>query len=684
MRARPVHYPKTRREDVTDEAAGVRFDDPYRWLERDSDEVQAWQAEQNELTTRWLEGWPHLDRLRAAVRRYQASRFGEVARFAGGRWFRRRTPAGGDHAVLEVGSTPAGPGRVLVDPDARRRDRPLNVEWFSPSPDGRLLAYGLSEAGDEANRLYVLDVETSADLPDRVPQILNDGWTGGAQWLADGSGFWYTARDERSGEFRVALFFHRLGADPPAEPEPLDLAHPWAVPQVSADGRWVAAVVDLMRPRPQLVRSLEEGTDWRPFVRDGRLSVAGVFLDDRYVGITDLDAPRGRLVSVPLDAGDDPTRWTELVPESDAVLRTVRLVGTHLYVSEFVDAFARIRIFEPDGTCLGEVPLPERGVISEPPFPLMGLIPQGHPQQYLFSFSTLTRSWAQYRFVPETGRAEQIEPPATGLEAASVETRRATSPDGTSVPFHLVSRADVDRATPRPTLIYAYGGFNVPFVPQFPGPMVAFVEAGGVFVHAHLRGGAEFGRDWWRGGRMRSKQNGYDDLFAVAERLIADGVTTAALLAVTGGSNGGLMAGVAATQRPDLWAVCVPRVPILDLIGALRDPYGRMATQGEFADPSRPEEIQRLASFSPYQLARDGERYPALFFDAGATDPRCPAWHARKTAARMQAANASEHPILLRVREDMGHGWSTGAQDAATQDTEWLAFVMEQLGMVPR
>jgi prolyl oligopeptidase len=293
----------------------------------------------------------------------------------------------------------------------------------------------------------------------------------------------------------------------------------------------------------------------------------------------------------------------------------------------------------------------------------------------------LTVGWGIYSHRLGENRIQILQEPEVRLENAVVEDRWAVSADGTRVPYHVVRRAEVGADQPHPTLIYGYGGFNVPHVPQFPGPMAAFIAAGGVFVHAHLRGGGEFGLDWWQGGRMGKKQNCYDDLYAIAEDLIAAKVCTAQTLAVTGRSNGGLMAGAAATQRPDLWKVVVPRVPILDLIGACREPYGRMCTMMEYANVEETDEVHRLATFSPYHLVRDGVSYPAVFIDAGGTDPRCPPWHARKFAAQLQRASSGGAPILLRVWEKVGHGWATDKDIALTENTEWLAFALRHLGV---
>jgi len=453
---------------------------------------------------------------------------------------------------------------------------------------------------------------------------------------------------------------------------------------VSRDGHYAVALERLRNPIPVAIAALGKGSlRWRPFVDSIGGTVAGHMVGERYIAVTDVGAPRGRLVAIPLDAEDpnDSANWRELVAESDAALRSVTPVGEALYLTEFVDTYARVRIVDLDGKELGEVPLPGRGAVSELPFPLMNLVPKEHPEKFLFGFSSLTVSPGIYSHAPGQKEIETLQAPQVRLENALVEDRWAVSADGTRIPYHIVRLADVNGSRPQATLIYAYGGFNFPLVPQFPGPMAAFVAAGGVFVHAHLRGGAEFGFEWWQGGRMSNKQNCYHDLYAIAEDLIAAKVCTPQSLAVVGGSNGGLLAGVAVTQRPDLWGVAVPRVPLLDLIGGCRDGYGRMGIMMEYANVEDPKEVRRLAAFSPYHLVREDVRYPAVYLDVGDTDPRCPPWHARKFAARLQKATSGSAPILLHVWENVGHGWATDKDVAVTEHTEWLAFTLRHLGV---
>jgi prolyl oligopeptidase len=686
-----IAYPTAPTSDAVDELAGLSFPDPYRPLENaDDPAVVAWQRAQAELADAYVAELPFLDELRERVQRYALERYPTMPRFAGGRWFRTAYAPGATQAHVLVADEPFGEGRVLLDP----RDHPDDqgrvpyLSWLTPSPDGSLLAVGLCHDGSEANTIRIVDVESGRVLDDRPPKLLMDNWLGGAQWLPDSSGFFYVALLGTKDEFELRVFRHDVGRPPREQPEPVPLAsgpgEDYSGAFVSRNGRWVVVSQNINRTRPVAVLDLHGEDTWRPFIVDLDATVAGHPVGDEFVAVTDLEAPRGRLVAIPLDAAEPADRagWRDLVPQSEAVLRTVTPVGDLLYLHEFVDTYSRVRIVDLDGNVVGEVPLPGKGTLSELPFPLMSIVPQGHPDEFIFGWSSLTQSWGTYRHRPGESEVETLQEPKAQIDAV-VEDLWATSEDGTQVPYHVVRRAGTSADEVRPTLIYAYGGFNAPWIPQFPRAMAAFVDAGGVFVHAHLRGGGEFGLEWWEGGRMHNKQNCYRDLYAVAEDLIAKGRTSTDLLAVTGGSNGGLMSGVAVTQRPDLWRVAVPRVPLLDVLGACREPYGRAAIAEEFGDPDVREDVENLASFSPYQLIEDGVAYPAVYLDVGDTDPRCPAWHGRKFAARLQEATSSGRPVLLRVWENVGHGWATAKDVEVEEWSSWLAFVIDQLGMTP-
>lgn len=689
-------------EDIDELLAGVRFSDPYRWLEGASDDVRRWQDEQEKRVEQYLAPWPHTNALRESVARHSTPRFAELPEWAAGLWFRKVSSEDSEGVRVVASSEPLGPGRVLFDTIENNETRPPHVSWIAPSPNGSTLALGVCFDGSEQNTIRLIDVVSGHELPDPPTQVLMDHWTCGVAWLPDSSGFYFSAIEGEATAFDQKIFFHRrydVARTTEVEiPEPE--APDYRVVTVAPNGRYAILLEGIPRPRPTAIAALDEpGTVeeargespaetpiWRPFVRGFDGSVAGHPVGDEYIAmVTDRWSPRGRVVGISLDCSEsasDPTEWRSVVPPSEAVIQSVQPVGNCLFVTEMVGTYARIRIVSLDGELLGEVPLPDRGAVGVPPFAMLGAVRRTHPTDLFLSFTSLTQSWVRYRYVIATGELEALDQPAATIENAVVEDRWATASDGAQVPYHLVHRADVSLSTVQPVLISGYGGFNTPWVPQYPGPIAAFVEAGGVFVHTHLRGGSDLGFDWWQQGRMQQKQNSFNDVYAVAEDLITSGVSTPELMSLTGGSNGGLLAGAAITQRPDLWRAVVPRVPLLDLLGACRDAYGRMVISQEYADPEDPDEVRRLAGFSPYQLVRKSVRYPAVYVVAGATDPRCPPWHARKFVARMLSVGG-ERPVLLRIWDDSGHGAANNREIAIASDTEWLAFVMRELGMQP-
>ncbi|WP_158895744.1 prolyl oligopeptidase family serine peptidase [Amycolatopsis anabasis] len=681
-------YPVARTVDAQDTVMGVSFPDPYRWLEDDSAEAQAWQRAQNSLTDAFVGDWPHLATLRASVDQCVADGTGSpnwmvdpAPRFAGGRWFRLdRTPAPHypDRAVLTVSDVADGPGQVLYDPND---DRTRQISWFAPSPDGTIVALGVCEDGSELGEIWLLDTETRERLPDRIPQPTM-GPLVTPQWLPDSSGFFYTAGDLSSESFAFRAYFHPVGGEPATDPEPVDVVHAPTV-QVAADGKH--AVVTAVWPLPQYVCELPQRT-WRPFVQGLDSSVAGVIDGDRYVAITNHGAPRGRIVAIPFDKPDpsDPATWRELVPESGRLLSHVRLIGNRLVVTGSIDTEAHAWVFDRDGRELEEVPLPGRGALPLDVLPTAALAPDGHPDEFVFLFSTPTSSPGLYRYRLGSRQLDTLRVPRVHLPGATASLRWAKSADGTEVPYHLVLPDGADGTRPLPALITAYGGGRVAWPAQFPGPAAAFVAASGALVISHQRGGSDLGVDWADAGRVENKQNSFDDLYAIAEHLIATSVTTPEQLAVTGWSNGGIMAGIAFTQRPDLWAAVVPQCPILDIIGCHRHPYGRFAINAEYADLGDPDDVARLAGMSPYQLIKDDVTYPALYVHAGGADVACPPGPSRKFIARLQATTETTNPVLLRVWDRIGHGTATSRSEGITHATHWLAFLMRHLDMAPR
>jgi prolyl oligopeptidase len=682
--ASTLKYPRTRRVAAVDGRAGVEFPDPYRWLEESSDEVRRWQQAQADLASSYIEQWPHFAALEKSVEYYSLDESRGVPRFAADKWFTLRG------AQLVVSDTAFGAGRAIFDAQREKSEKPGTqavVSWLAPSPDGRIVALGVCADGSEHNTIRLVRVDTGALLPNPPAQLLMDSVTGGVGWLPDSSGFFFEGLVGPAASFKRHMFYHDIASGtqtavklPAVDPEARD----YTLINASRDGRYLVANHRLLTPIPVAIKDLSKpGSAWRAFVTGIKGAVAGWIMGDRYVAFTNVGARRGRVVAIPLDSPtpNDPQTWTDLVPESHAVIRSVALVGDHLYINELVDTHARVRILDSSGK-LAEAPLPGKGAVSLAPFTLMTLVPQGHPDQFIFAFSSLTSSMGIYSHQPSRRAADVLSAPKIVLKDAVIEDFWTTSADGTKIPYHAVRLKNVDVSKPQPTLLHAYGGFGIPLLPGFPGSSAAFVAAGGVFVIANIRGGGEFGEDWWDGGRLKNKQNCYQDVYAVAEQMIRARRTKPDLLAVMGASNGGLLAGVVATQQPDLWKACLALSPLLDLIGALRDSYAIHFIRMEFADPDDAAEVRRLAGFSPYHMVKNGVKYPAVYIDAGDTDPRCPPWHARKFAARLQSASAGDAPILLHVWKDAGHnGWATDKSIQLARDTGWLAFTMQQLGM---
>ncbi|MBB4914919.1 prolyl oligopeptidase family serine peptidase [Streptosporangium saharense] len=675
-----LRYPPARTVEVFEDVAGVRVPDPYRWLEQETDEVRHWQRRQAELATATVYEGRDRRAVQDLIRAYDSGSRPALPRHAAGRWFRAVTPPGGGAPAVVVADRPLGAGRTVIDLAGYGE---AFLSWLAPSPDGRILALGVCTDGSEHNTIHLVEVDSGRTLDGAPEQILHSAWAGGVSWLPDSGGFYFFALTGSPREFRQAVFLHRLGGATTVEPIPVgEGSREYTLVQTSPDGRWAVAAHRVGSPVPVAVRDLSDpGARWRPFVTGCAGTVAGHVVGDSYVAVTDVGAPRGRVVAIPLDTADpgDPGTWREIVPEGETVLRSLTPVGEHLYLSEFDRTFARVRIIDRSGTVVGEVPLPGRGALSAPFFALTALAVGAPTDDFVFAFSTPTSSWGLYRHRPGEQEPETLIAPTVVLDA-SLEEGWAVAPDGVRVPYHVVCPSGSDPARPAPTLISAYGAANVPLLPQYQPDLAAFVAAGGVLVQAYLRGGGEFGRDWYLAAHRENKRVRDSDLVAVAEHLVAEGLTAPDRLALTGGSDGGLMCGVAVTTRPDLWRAVLPREPLLDLVGGTRDPYLDFVIRKAWADPDDPEQVRRLLGLSPYELVKPGV-FPAVYVQAGAADPRCGPWHARKFVARLQAAQRGSEPILLHVFDNAGHGAATPHDVAVAQDAEWLAFLIGTLSL---
>ena len=646
-------------------------------LEDDNPDSLAWQDERSARAAAHLAALPGRDALAASIAaKLSDTRLTPVVG-CGGRWFQKAVlDPGADEPVVVVRDSPAGEPRVLLDPNKISADRgkPVSAMLFVPSPDGRFLAATISEAGAELNELVLIDVETGERLPDAIPQNVSN-----LTWLADSSGLILGSREVVDGVQEWPLYRHIL-ATPLGEP----LTSPRGVgdvrPIVSSDGAHVLVATGNTEPR---LDWMIEGNALVPFLPDVEGGISGVVHDGDLYALLTGGTPRGRLVRIPVATRTDRSTWVELVPESEDVLRYLDVVNGVIVLGYLRDAVSGLRLLSLDGGLIEDIDVPGEGVISAWPYgashPALPMFVSGD-DEISFVRSTFTTAWAVYRYVVSERRLELVTAPAVTLSGVVVRTVTPTASDGAALPTQVVHRDDLDTSVAHPTLIYGYGGFNMSQILSFSAEFASWVEAGGVFVFAHLRGGSEFGSDWWLQGRRDVKQQTFDDLYAIAEHLIETGLTTREQLAVKGESNGGLLTAAAAVQRPDLWAGIACDVPLTDLLGFARDPLTYYIGRDEYGDPNVPEEAEWLRRLSPVhnvQLAT----YPALLVTAGANDPRCPTWHARVFVNAVEQAQQGDAPILLRVYADQGHS-ASGVHDSSKKCADWMAFLARATGLV--
>ena len=688
-------YPpaEMRPEEVVFGGGAVRYVDPFRWLENDADSsVVAWQNAQDEKAQAHLSGLPTYQRFLARLQSMGSPEEMILPLFAGDRYIRRFVPDDQDLAVVELSETPMGPGRRVVDLNAMRVDEPLQMAAYALSNSGSMAIVAYTAGGREKPVVQLVEVETGKVLSQGLPSERLSSFT----WLPDDSGFFYMSMDPA--DIKAGRTLYRVMLDRPTQAvlEPVETSHFYVRPMVAADRRHVLLFVDHLAPRPELILDTQGTGSWKPFLKDMKGIFRGDIVGDRFFAITDDGVPArasgGRLVSIPLSTPSRRETWQEVVPPSDAVLANLLVVGDRAVVLDFIDTYSRLRVFNQAGNLEGEIALPGRGLVNRTGtffsfFNVINTLVRGRGDQIDFLFATPATSPAYFTANAKTRELTQVTAPEWTLDARVLDCK-ALSKDGAEVAYHVVAHRDVDLSRPQPTVIIGYGGYNVAVLPGWFGSRwAAWIEAGGVLVLGHLRGGGEFGSQWWHQGRLEYKQNTFNDLYAIAEDLIARRITTPRQLGVTGGSNGGVMAAVAAVQRPDLFRASSPEAPITDLLGRMRDPFTMAATL-DYGDPSDPAMARVLESWSPYQNVEDGVAYPAMLIDCGANDPRCPPWHGRKLAARMQQAsrprqastNSGALPILLRVRADAGHS-TVGKDDQTRQSAEVLAFFAEYLGL---
>lgn len=598
---------------------------------------------------------------------------------AGDLWFQREER---EFARVLVRTSPDGSPRVLFDANAVARENgaPARLEWFVPSPDGSLLAMSVEVAGSESSRVILLDVASGEPVSADIPWV--PAWP--VAWLADSSGFFIDSRNVQDGQFvgeGDSLYLYRLGEPAPeqAEQVPDELRFPRA--HVCPDGRWTTVVMD---NRTDWLRGVDG--KWRPFLSEVPGAHVGEFAGDDFVAVVTDGHPRGRVVRIPVASATDQTTWREIVPESKDVLLHLAVIGERIVVGLLRELSTVIEVRDLDGELLRQLDLPHNGTAGGH-YPTAGLLGEApfirSATEISFTFSTPISSPAVYRYQVLEDRLTLVTPPAVELEGFAVRQITALSSDGTPVPATVVVPKDhVPGGPALPTVVEGYGNFGLALLPSFNSFAIPVLEAGGAYVTAHLRGGGEFGLEWWEQGRLQHKQRTFDDLFAIAQELVVEGLTVPDKLAFHGASGGGLTAGAAIAQRPDLFRAVVARSPVLDLLNRTGDTFQDSIASREFGSVLDPEQAAWMRAYSPAHHVLAGVEYPACLFVAGVNDPRCKPWQSRKMAALIGAATSGDRPVLLRVHGNRGHA-AIGAEAFAQETSEWLAFIADQIGLVP-
>ncbi|HEY6533341.1 MAG TPA: prolyl oligopeptidase family serine peptidase [Acidimicrobiales bacterium] len=673
--------PPAPRGDTVEVRHGVTVADPFRALEVDDDaEVRSWIKAQNARTDTVLRAIPGREQLRVRLTELLRAGTSVAPQVAGTRVFTVERWGELDQAVLVVRSaTAAGRARTIVDPHRLTGDPTAAIDWFKPSLDGRLLAYGISQGGDERSTLQVVDVRTGDHLLDRIPEAR----AASVAWEPDGSGFLYTryptddpgAADR--GELRH-VHHHQLGRAWSTDPLVWDaLPDPtaWTSVSLSADGRWLLVHISVGWSRTD-VHLVDRRTGARSVLIEGVEARTDMeIVGDQVIGVTTLDADRGRVVSAPL-ANPWRDHWCTIVPESTAVIEAVAATSSSLLVVSTEHAVARLDRYGHDGEGHRPIDLPGIGSVS-------GLDASPDRDHAFLSFTSFATPSTTHRWSGDdpSGSLTEWSHLAGALEhPVVVKQVRYPSADGTLVPMFLIRDEATVPGPDTPCILTGYGGFSITMSPAFSPIAVELCARGGVYAVAGLRGGAEEGEAWHRAGMREQKQNTFDDFVAAADWLVAEGHTSRERLAVRGGSNGGLLVGAAITQRPDLCRAAHAAVPLLDMVRYPEFLLGGLWVP-EYGDPNDPDQFEWLLAYSPYHHVVDGTCYPATLLTTAAGDSRVHPFHARKMAARLQEATScgAPNPVLLREERDAGHGQGKPVSLQAADLADGLGFLLDRI-----
>jgi prolyl oligopeptidase len=652
-------YPPTRKQDLVEHLHGQDVPDPYRWMEDlDSDEIKAWIEAQNKVTFDFLERSPLREKIQKRMTElWNYEKYSPPFKRAGRYFFMFNNGLQNQDVLYWMENLDAEP-RMLIDPNTLSEDGTVALSGAAISRDGHYLAYGLSEAGSDWQTWHVRRVDDGQDLDDTVEWVKFSV----AAWDKDGQGFFYSRYDEPEGEaLKQANYFHKLyyhRLETPQCEDKLVYERPdqkeWGFNgAVTEDGRYLIIYVwhgtasengvfylDLANPDAKIIELLPNF--------DAEYVLAGN-QEEQFFFKTDYQAPQHQLIAIDIN-NPKPTDWEVLIPETDDKLEFVDIVGGRFVCTYLHHAAHQVRFFKVDGTPDGELDLPGLGTVS-------GFSGRSDDPETFYKFSNFTTPGTVYHFDLQTRESSIFRSPDLAFDPGQYVTEQVfyKSKDGTKVPLFISHHKDIEIDGDIPTYLYGYGGFDIAIPVSFSVPNLVWMEMGGIYAQAHLRGGGEYGRAWHEGGMKANKQNVFDDFIAAAEYLIEEGYTRTEKLTIGGRSNGGLLIGACMTQRPDLFGVCLPNVGVMDMLRFHKFTIG-WAWVSDYGSPEEPDEFAVLKAYSPYHNIRPGVVYPPTLVMTGDHDDRVFPAHSFKFGAALQAAQSGEAPVLIRIETRAGHG----------------------------
>lgn len=679
----PIAYPNSYPDDTIEKIHGIEVADPYRWLENlNSKQTHQWIKEQNALTEKHLNRIPGREALNTHLTQlWNVERFG-TPHFVGGRYFFSKNDGLQNQSVLYVTESMTSEPRVLLDPNKLSEDGTVALKDYEISPDGKLIAYSVSKSGSDWIEWKVREIASGSDLKDHLK------WSkfSGATWAKDSSGFYYGRfPTPKKGQELIAanthkkIYFHQIGTEQKEDAIIYERPdHPnWGLyADLSEDGRYLLISIsqgtdtkngffyqDLSQPGSQVVELLPKFDASYTFIGN---------MESTFLIQTNLGAPRQKVVAINLKNAK-PSTWRTVIPEAAETLRSVSYVGDTLIANYLKDARSHIRRYQTNGRQLASITLPSLGTAS-------GFSGESTHTETFYSFSSFTSPGAVYKYNVATNISTLWKKPATKFNEDDYKTSQifAISKDGTKVPMFVVHKKGLQLNGQNPTLLYAYGGFDIPILPRYSPAHIAWLDIGGIYVSANLRGGGEYGEEWHQAGMNLKKQNVFDDFIACAEHLIAEQYTSSKKLAIHGGSNGGLLVGACLVQRPELYGAAIPAVGVMDMIRFQKFTIG-WAWQSEYGFPDKnPDEFKYLLGYSPYHNCKPAN-YPATLITTSDHDDRVVPSHSYKFAAALQAAQKGPAPTLIRIEGQSGHGAGTPTSKRIKQAVDKFSFLAKAL-----